>query len=136
MMTGRSRNFDKILVQSSQIHGSGVFAKRLIRAHEVAVFWENTREIDSAEYAALSSDERQYIDIQDGKYLLVGDPERYVNHSCDANTVPGDLCDIATRDIHEGEEISADYGGYFIPSGQFQCRCGSPKCRGLVKGTK
>ncbi|PWU17988.1 MAG: hypothetical protein C5B49_07935 [Bdellovibrio sp.] len=61
-------------------------------------------------------------------------PERYVNHSCDNNTTPGHLCDIANRDIYEGEEITADYSNFSVLNGSFECHCGSSKCRRTVTG--
>jgi len=58
-------------------------------------------------------------------------PEKYVNHSCNANTRVGNQCDIAIRDIKKGEEITSDYGkeGSFI---SFKCECGSKNCRGRI----
>lgn len=120
--------------KKSLIHGQGVYAQRAFKVGEIVVPWENTIEISQAELEALPGIERRFTDIQNGKILLVGIPERYVNHSCDANTRPGNLCDIAVRDISSGEEITADYGNFFILEGQFQCRCGSKKCRGIISG--
>ncbi len=124
----------KVLVRTSQIHGKGVFAAVPVQFDEVVLSWTNTRELTSHEYEALPAFERNYIDIQAGKRLLVGEPERYVNHSCDANTRPGALCDIATREIAVGEEITTDYSQFFLPKGPFSCRCASSNCRGLIEG--
>ena len=110
-----------IIVKPSIINGMGVFATRIIYRGEVVVYWENTREITPSELESLSLEERRYIDIQKNKIFFIGKPERFINHSCDANTQPGDLCDIAIRDIEAGEEITADYSHFYIPSGQFQC---------------
>jgi SET domain-containing protein len=123
-----------VIVKTSHINGEGVFALRFIRRGEVAVKWDNTREIDESELASLPPGERNYIEIQGGKILLIGKPERFINHSCEANTLPGERCDIATRDIQAGEEITADYRNFYIPSGQFLCTCGSPKCRRVIHG--
>lgn len=125
---------NKTIVKSSPIHGTGLFAKELIRNGEVVVSWENTREITQSQFSELPEDEKHYVDIQNGKILLVGKPERYVNHSCDPNTMPGELCDIAVRDILKDEEITADYSHFFIPSGFFQCSCGSVSCKEIVRG--
>ena len=89
--------------------------------------------ISRNEYEMLPQSERKYIDLQGDKILLVGDPERFVNHSCDPNTTPGDLCDIARRDIVAGEEITADYALFCNPDGGFECRCGKENCRGKIK---
>lgn len=133
-MTLHLTSIDNIAVKISPIHGYGLYALRSFCVGEVVVTWKNTREITQDELDSLPPHERHYIDIQDGKILLVGEPERFVNHSCNANTTPGNLCDIANRDIPEGDEITADYGQFFIPGEKFQCKCGSTNCRGIIYG--
>ncbi len=92
-----------VIVKESKTHGLGIFAARPIKFGETVVKWKK-REISQTEYAGLTHEEHGYIDIQDGKIFLMGEPEIYVNHSCDPNTVPGDFCDIASRDIQTGEK--------------------------------
>jgi len=133
-MESSQKSNGKIHVKSSSIHGTGLFAKEFIAQGEVVIVWADTKEISREEFAKLPDSEKHYIDIQDGKIFLVGKPERYVNHSCSSNTIPGYLCDLAARDIFPGEEITADYSHFFIPSRQFQCFCKSAACRGLVQG--
>jgi putative hydrolase of the HAD superfamily len=125
---------DSIVVKSSGIHGMGVFAQRTFLKGEVVLKWEDTREISQDELNSLPASEKNYIDIQGGKILLVGIPERFLNHSCAANTSPGENCDIANRDIEVGEEITADYGNFYIPQGHFRCECGASTCRTIVTG--
>jgi D-alanine-D-alanine ligase-like ATP-grasp enzyme len=65
-------------------------------------------------------------------------PENWVpqNHSCDANTGFAGLDIVALRDIGAGEELTLDYATLYdarmVP---FDCRCGSPKCRGRITGS-
>lgn len=120
-------------VELSAIHGHGVFVGSFI-AKGTILPWNNTRQISQAEFSALPQGEKSFTDIQGGKMYLVGIPERYVNHSCDSNTTPGHLCDIANRDIVEGEEITADYSNFFILNGSFDCQCGSLNCRRTITG--
>ena len=80
----------------------------------------------------LVREEKQYVNCIDGAFFLMQPPERFVNHSCDPNSFVHDFCDIASRDIAEGEEITSDYDGYGIVS--FRCTCGSKMCKGLVHG--
>ncbi|HEX7675986.1 MAG TPA: SET domain-containing protein-lysine N-methyltransferase [Bdellovibrio sp.] len=124
----------KVKFKSSEIHGYGLFATVFIPKGEIVVRWDDTREIETSEFLQLSPEEKHYVDFQDGKIFLVGEPERYINHSCNANTIPGHLCDIAARDIQVDEEITADYSNFFIPSGYFTCACRAQNCRGVVKG--
>jgi SET domain-containing protein len=128
-------NSKHLEVKASTVHGRGLFATIPFRAGDVVVRWANTREITKEELEALPSTEKNYIDVQGERILLVGEPERYVNHSCNANTKPGCLCDIASREIAIGEEITADYSHFHLPSGPFQCNCGAKACKGTIKGT-
>ncbi len=126
----------KITVKNSSIHGSGVYASGDIKKGEVVIRWENARELSQSEFDALAIDEHAYIEISDGKIFLMGKPERYVNHSCDSNTILGDQCDIASRDIKSGEEITTDYSNFYIPDKNFYCSCKSLNCRQLIIGKK
>ena len=57
------------------------------------------------------------------------------NHSCEPNTVYQGLDVIACRDIAKGDELTLDYASFLDEHMEpFQCRCGSPKCRGLITG--
>jgi SET domain-containing protein len=128
-----SQEKPKIVVRPSSIHKFGAFAGSFIPKGTILP-WENTREMSQEEFSKLPPNERRFTDIQDGKMFLVGEPERYVNHSCDNNTAPGPLCDIAIRDIKEDEEITSDYSNFFILDGSFKCDCGSRNCRGVITG--
>ena len=50
-------------------------------------------------------------------------PERFVNHSCDANTTAKNFCDIAKRNISKGEEITGDYSEELPPNTYMECKC-------------
>lgn len=68
----------------------------------------------------------------DGDLILCWDHARFVNHSCDANSLGGGFqFEIAVRDIDVGEQLTDDYAtfGYAF---EFDCQCGSPYCRGRV----
>ncbi len=66
------------------------------------------------------------------------DPEKWkpVNHSCDPNAWLEGLDVVARRAVAAGEEITLDYATFYnerMPA--FECRCGAPECRGIVRGT-
>ena len=125
-------------IRKSQIDGCGLFADRMIRKGEVVVRWANTIELTVGEYGKLSSNDLKFIDMQGDKIFLVGEPERYINHSCCPNTVfgqdAGAACDIASRDIESGEEITSDYGQFYNPNRSFICNCQSTNCRKQIIG--
>ena len=67
-------------------------------------------------------------------YIMLQEPGVLANHSCDPNAgIRGNRSMVAIRPIHPGDEIRFDYsttmdeGLWTMP-----CRCGSPRCRGLV----
>lgn len=71
--------------------------------------------------------------------LWESDPRDWApqNHSCNANTAFRGLDLIAIRDISAGEELTLDYATFYneqmVP---FECRCGAPNCRGIIRGTE
>ena len=78
----------KITVKNSSIHGFGVYASCDIQKGEVVIRWENTRELNQSEFDALPIEEHAYIEKSSDKIFLMGKAERYINHSCDSNTIP------------------------------------------------
>ena len=96
---------------------------------------DNNRYLSGFETGTLSDDNKRYIAIHNGKYLLIAEPERYMNHSCDPNTKTENGFDYALRDINEGEEITGDYNleGSLVG---FECKCGSDICRKVIDSKK
>ena len=73
-----------------------------------------------------------YID-ENGVRIVSWDTAKYVNHSCNPNTMStGYGFEIAVRDIHPGDEVTDEYGMLNISS-PLHCRCGAPRCRGIVR---
>jgi D-alanine-D-alanine ligase len=57
------------------------------------------------------------------------------NHSCNPNTTYEGLNVIALKNIPEGEELTLDYSTFLDENMEpFDCRCGSPNCRGRITG--
>ncbi|MBS0266631.1 MAG: SET domain-containing protein-lysine N-methyltransferase [Planctomycetes bacterium] len=64
-----------------------------------------------------------------GQIVLCWDHARFVNHACEAVCLmSGFGFEIATRDLHAGEELTDDYGLLNLRNA-FSCACGSPTCR-------
>jgi len=121
-----------ILVKKSGIEGKGVFAKREFTNGEVVLKWNNPHELTLKEIRGLLKKDKKYISCFKGKCVLMQAPEKYVNHSCEANTYARNFCDIAKRNIKAGEEITADYTKE-VPDLNLKCKCGSKKCKGIIK---
>ena len=68
----------------------------------------------------------------DGSKVLSWDIAKYVNHSCNCNTLStGYGFEIAIRDIHPGEQVTDDYGMFHIES-EMVCLCGADSCRQII----
>lgn len=120
-----------VIVKRSRIHGIGVYANRNFKKGEIVLKWK-PKILSRAQVNKLSGKEKHYLSCAEkGKYFLVLPPERYVNHSCDANTNPKKNQDIAIKNIEKGEEITSDYAKSYLPK-SFKCNCGFKRCRGLI----
>ena len=122
-----------VIVKKSKIHGKGVFANKDFKKGKVVLEWNPKRIFTRKEIMRLPAQKRIYIERLSGnKYILMEQPERYVNHSCEPNTYTKNSSDIAKRNIKKGEEILSAYSNDELLN-KFVCRCKSKKCRGLVR---
>ncbi|OQA03219.1 MAG: SET domain protein [bacterium ADurb.Bin400] len=125
---------DDVYIGESKIHRLGVFAGRDFARGEVVLHWDTAKTISNKDFSVMTEEERQYVAFVDNQHIVMQEPEKYVNHSCDANTASQNCCDIALRDIKEGEEITSDYSRELAPDERMDCRCGSKNCRKVVSG--
>lgn len=118
--------------------GYGVFATRPI-PRGTMVYVEDALEVvlrpedPKLEDAAYRSHIEKYSYMRpDGVRVLSWDLAKYVNHSCDSNSLTcGFGFEIAVRDIARGEELTDDYGMFNIEAA-LACRCGAGRCRGII----
>ena len=118
----------------SAIDGYGVVATRPFAAGELIA------EVDGVAWRDDDGvDDRYSLWIDDGLYFDMVDQTRWINHSCDPNAgvetgvrKGGDVWAriVALRPIGAGEEIAYDYA--FPAHLAEPCRCGSPRCRGMI----
>jgi uncharacterized protein len=117
----------------------GVFACQAINTGELLTVWGG-RVVNLAELEQLPELTQQHaVQVEEGLYLAPtgpAEPGDYFNHSCDPNAgLRGQIALVALRDILPGEEVCFDYAMTdSSPYDEFQCACGSPKCRGQVTG--
>jgi predicted PhzF superfamily epimerase YddE/YHI9 len=115
-------------IKDSHIQGKGVFAKRKINKGETVFEW-HPKVLTIKQAQELPKEELDHYTYPDGESILwMQPPERFVNHSCDANTKIVGRSDVANRDIHPGEEITSDY--LDSETENFTCGCGVTNCRG------
>jgi len=144
----------RIQVRRSGIHGKGVFAlaplaagERIIEYTGKVITWKQAQRAhphdpgDPNHTFFFHIDDKRVVDGNDG-----GNSAKWINHSCgpncEADEVDGRVFVMALRDIEPGEELNYDYG--LILEGRhtakvkkmFECRCGSPRCRGTMLADK
>ena len=144
----------RIQVRRSGVHGKGVFAvapiargARLIEYRGEVISWREALRrhphdpADPNHTFYFHIDDKHVIDANVG-----GNAARWINHACtpncEADEVDGRIFIKALADIAPGEELFYDYGliidERYTPKlkKQFECRCGSPHCRGTMLAPK
>jgi hypothetical protein len=141
---------EAIWVQSSDVHGQGVFAARHMAAGETVIEYVG-EVITMAEavarhpHDAANPDHTFYFHLDDGRVidaLKHGNASKWINHSCRPNCVPdevqGRIFIQTRRPVFRGEELTFDYGLFSDEpmsealKARYACRCGAKKCRGTM----
>jgi hypothetical protein len=122
-------------VRESEGRGLGIFAMHPFAEGERIRVVSIEREV--TEEQPLGPEENpDHAFLSDGKFLLVGEPDRYLNHSCDPNAYVryhGTAIDlVARRPIETGEEITVDYLINNAGGDAWECKCRSERCRGMT----
>jgi uncharacterized protein len=121
--------------------GYGVFATQDI-PHGTVTYVKDKLEIEITprQYQRLDAQHQlivekfSYIDER-GIRIVSWDNAKYVNHSCECNTIStGYGFEIAIRDIKAGEEITDEYG-LFNPQAPIEVYCGCVYCRKIISST-
>jgi len=126
-------------VRPSPIEGLGVFAASAIPANLRIRRINAAREITRAQPLREDLGERRdHCDYSGGRVVLLGFPDRHLNHSCDPNAYvahegAGSFL-VARRDIARGEEITCDYNINISGGTAWPCRCGAARCSGTCVG--
>ena len=139
-----------IRVESSGVHGKGVFATRHLAPGETVIEYAGER-IRMAEaiarhpHDAANPDHTFYFHLQDGLVidaLYGGNEAKWINHSCrpncEPNEVKGRIFIQTRRPVFRGEELTFDYGLFSDEpltealKARYACRCGAKKCKGSM----
>ncbi|MEO8925272.1 MAG: SET domain-containing protein-lysine N-methyltransferase [Caldimonas sp.] len=144
-----------IEVRASGVHGTGVFAaapiaegKRVVEYTGPIITWKQAQRRHP--HNPDEPNHTFYFHIDDKRVIdgLHGGPAKWINHACEPNCEAdedeeaGRVFIKALRDIVPGEELNYDYG--LVLEGrhtakvkkEYECRCGSPKCRGTMLSPK
>lgn len=126
-------------VRPSRIEGLGLFALRAFspgqRIRQINVVREVTPE---APLRPDLGERADHCDYPDGRVVLIGYPDRHVNHSCDPNAYMLYEADhsylVARRAVSAGDEITCDYNLNITGGTAWPCHCGAARCRGTTVG--
>lgn len=146
----RSRREPAHRVGRSPVHGTGLFATRVIRRGTCIIEYAGERisheEADRRHAEKARDDNHTFLFTVDSKTVIDGsvggNDARFINHSCEPNCEviieDGRLLIEATRTIRPGEEIVYRYMINRAPDDPpdvdqiFACRCGAASCRGTM----
>jgi hypothetical protein len=140
-MTGPNYSYlsPKLESRPHPIKGAcGVFCLEPIAKDEIVALWGGKILAASEVDRDMPNFTQQILQIEDEFFLMTPsmEPSDCFNHCCDPNVgLSGQIGLIAMRDIAAGEEVCLDYamcdGSDYD---EFECTCGSPKCRGHITG--
>ncbi len=136
----------ELLVKKSAIQGFGCFARRPFRKGEVIGEYTGERLPEEEADDRYGEEGHTYLFITDDGTCIDAthepNPVKYINHCCDPNCESierdGRVFIRALRDIKAGEELHYDYNLQVDEDDDDPCTCfcGSPKCRGTMKGVE
>lgn len=127
--------------RESSIEGLGVFARRSFEVGETLLVLDASRVVDDEHPLRpdLGEDESHCTVLGDGSVVLLPEPERYLNHSCDPNAFlrsrGREVHVIARCRILSGDEVTLDYLINTHGGTRWRCLCGAPGCRGLLEAS-
>jgi hypothetical protein len=120
--------------------GLGAFLREAVRAVELLVDWSAHPLF--CDPPRIPKDWK-FIQIAPGVFSGPQDPEghpdAFINHSCSPNAelrLLGGFYLYSLKEIAAGEEVTFDYATLYPPAWSMKCRCGSPACRGMIRGTR
>ena len=126
----------KVIVKPSPVQGKGVFAMVNFKKGDLILKIDDSRIVDKPHPLLKGESEHHRDYFPDGRIVLMQEPERYINHSCDPNSFVQAIDDIryayARKDIPAGQEITYDYCIDGFGDVVWKCNCGSEKCRKTI----
>jgi hypothetical protein len=144
----------RIQVRRSGVHGKGVFAVVPLEPDDIIIEYKG-EVIDWPEalrrhpHDPSQPNHTFYFHVDEDRVIdanVGGNAARWINHACEPNCeadeADGRIFIKALRAIAPGEELFYDYGLILDErhtakvKKQFECRCGSPSCRGTMLARK
>jgi len=144
----------RIQVRRSGVHGKGVFALTAIAPGDVVIEYKGEvitwpEALRRHPHDPSQPNHTFYFHVDD-KHVIDGNVDgnaaRWINHACEPNCeadeIDGRVFIKALRTLKPGEELFYDYrlviDERYTPKlkKEFECRCGTPGCRGTMLAPK
>lgn len=129
---------DNVTIKNSPVQGFGVYANKNFKTGDAVLIIDDTHVVTDESKLTPQQHEYDCDYLSDGKVILMQEPEKFINHSCDPNTyvktIKGLRYVLAMKDIKKNKEITYDYAINGDNDGTFKCNCGSKNCRGIYQG--
>lgn len=127
-----------VIVKKSSVQGLGVYADKDFKIGEIVLVIDDTNVVTDEQKLTPQQHEYDCDYLSDGKVILMQEPEKFINHSCDPNTYVKTINNLrhvlSMGDIKKGQEITFDYSINGFNNGTFECKCGSKNCRKVYQG--
>lgn len=124
---------DFVIIHKSSIDGKWVFATRDFKKGEKVLHRDISKTVSKSLFQKMTKKQKDYISFVEGKYIVMQSPEKFVNHSCQANTTAKNFCDVAIRDIKKWEEITGNYDEVSSDKEKtIPCTCNTKSCRVFI----
>ena len=128
-----------VWVGTSKISGQGLFAAQDIKKDTRIIRYKGEK-ISKAESDRRATNGNAYIFQFNHRYDIDGktlqNKARYINHSCNPNCetlqTQRAIWIVALRDIHEGEELTYNYGYGLDEYEKYPCTCEAENCCGYI----
>jgi len=124
-----------VIVEDAGKKGKGVFALRNFKKGEFIFHYKKGRIVHRKDFAKLSHDNLDHLNEVDyDTFEIMRTPEKFINHSCEPNSIVKGRYLFALKAIKKGEEITGDYRINAFAKDRWRCYCGSKSCTGWIVG--
>jgi uncharacterized protein len=129
---------NNVVVKKSPVQGLGVYANKNFKTGDTVLVIDDTHIVTDESKLTPHQHEYDCDYLSNDKVILMQEPEKFINHSCNPNTYVKTINNLrhvlAMRDIKKGQEITYDYTINGDNDGTFKCNCGSKNCRQIYQG--
>ena len=125
----------KVVLRNTPDRGMGVFAVERIDKGEVIAGWKKGTVYWARRASELPDPVKNHaVQFSEHIWIDCDGIARFTNHSCEPNCGIHEFQLVAMREIQAGEEITWDYDMTENCDWRMVCMCGTPSCRGVIRG--